>query len=128
MGMYQSILKEYIKIKINGTICGKGEEVVWWMESHGMFSRVLNVLPREKLKVPQGIFYSWTRGQVQGQTKGQKAFGLAEDVAQGSPLENPKGGLQYSSEGVHWVLKGPPKGSIHHDTSEAFPQMFILFT
>ena len=29
------------------------------------------------------------------------AFGLALDVASGSPLENPKGGLQYSSEGVH---------------------------
>ena len=28
-------------------------------------------------------------------------FGLAEDVAKGSPLENPEGGLQYSSEGVH---------------------------
>ena len=56
------------------------------------------------------------------------AFGLAEDVGKGSPLENPEGGLQYSSEGVHSVLKGPPGGSIHHDTSEAFPQVFILFT
>ena len=27
--------------------------------------------------------------------------GLAEDVAKGLPLENPKEGLQYSSEGVH---------------------------
>ena len=36
--------------------------------------------------------------------------------------------LQYASEGVHWVLKGPPEGSIHHDTSKAFPQIFILFT
>ena len=56
------------------------------------------------------------------------AFGLAEDVAKGSPLENSERGLQYSSEGVHRVLKGPPEGSIHHDTSEAFPQIFILFT
>ena len=60
--------------------------------------------------------------------QGFLAFGLAEDVAKGLPLENPEGGLQYSSEGVHWVLKGPPGGSIHHDTSEAFPQIFILFT
>ena len=41
------------------------------------------------------------------------AFGLAVDVAKGLSLENSKGGLQYSSEGVHWVLKGPPEGSIH---------------
>ena len=26
---------------------------------------------------------------------------VAEDVAKGLPLENPEGGLQYSSEGVH---------------------------
>ena len=49
-------------------------------------------------------------------------------MAKGLPLENPEGGLQYSSEVVHWVLKGPPEGSIHHDTSEAFPQIFFLFT
>ena len=33
--------------------------------------------------------------------QGFLAFGLAEDVAKGLPLENPEGGLQYSSEGVH---------------------------
>ena len=33
--------------------------------------------------------------------RGFLAFGLAKDVAQGSPLKNPKGGLQYSSERVH---------------------------
>ena len=46
-----------------------------------------------------------------GQTKGQKplvpaapwvlAFGLALDVASGSPLENPLGDLQSSPQGVH---------------------------
>ena len=41
--------------------------------------------------------------------RGFLAFGLAEDVAKGSPLED-------------------PEGSIHHDPSEAFPQIFILFT
>ena len=56
------------------------------------------------------------------------AFGLAEDVAKGSPLESPKGGPKYSSEEALWVIKGPPKGSIHYNTSEAFPQIFILFT
>ena len=60
--------------------------------------------------------------------RGFLAFGLAEDVAKGSHLENSKGGLQYSSEGVHRVLEGQPEGFIHHDTSEAFLQIFILFT
>ena len=60
--------------------------------------------------------------------RGFLTFGLAKDVAKGSPLETSEGGLQYSSEGVHKVLKGPPEGSIHHDTSEPFPQIFILFT
>ena len=88
-----------------------------------------------RFKVPQGIFERLTQGYIQGQTKGQKprgrrpqgflAFGLVEDVPKGSPLENPEGGLEYSSEGVCWVLKGPPKGSIHHDTSKAF--LHILF-
>ena len=55
------------------------------------------------------------------------ARGLAEDVAKGLHLENLEGDLQYSSEGVRWVLKGPHKGSIHHDTAEAFPHIFILF-
>ena len=36
-----------------------------------------------------------------GHCQGFLAFGLAEDVAKGSPLENPEGCLQYSSEGVH---------------------------
>ena len=58
--------------------------------------------------------------------QGFLTFGLAEDVAKGLPLENPEGGLQYFSKGVHWVLKGPSKGSIHYDTSEAFPQTSII--
>ena len=33
--------------------------------------------------------------------RGFLTFGLAEDVAKGSPLENPEGGLQCSSEGVN---------------------------
>ena len=33
--------------------------------------------------------------------RGFLAFGLAEDMAKGLPLENTEGGLQYSSEGVH---------------------------
>ena len=60
--------------------------------------------------------------------QGFLAFGLAKDVAKRLLLENPKGGLQYSSEGVLWVLKAPPEGSINHNTSEAFPQIFILLT
>ena len=71
----------------------------------------------------------FSKGEPEATSKARpKAFGLAEDVAKDSPLENFEGSLQYSSEGVHWVLKGPNEGSIHHDTSEAFPQIFILFT
>ena len=39
-----------------GTICGKAEEVAWWMESLGSFPRVLNVLPREKIEGPPRDF------------------------------------------------------------------------
>ena len=38
--------------------------------------------------------------------QGFLAFGLFEDVVKGLHLENPEGGLQYSFEGVCWVLKG----------------------
>ena len=56
------------------------------MEPLGRFPRVLNVHAREK---------------IEGQPRDFLAFGLAEDVAKGLPLENPEAGLQYSSEGVH---------------------------
>ena len=78
------------------------------MESLGRFPRVLNVLPREKIEGPPRDFLKATskarpkaknpRGR---RPRGFLAFGLAEDVAKGLPLENPEGGLQYSSEGVH---------------------------
>ena len=59
------------------------------MESLGRFPRVFNVLPKEKIEGPQGIFLRRTQGHIQGQTKGQKPegqqaprdFGLEEDVA-----------------------------------------------
>ena len=38
--------------------------------------------------------------------QGFLAFGLAEDVAKGLHLENPKGALQYSSEGVTYCMLG----------------------
>ena len=57
------------------------------MEPLGSFPRVLNVLPREKIEGPP-------------RARGFLAFGLAEDVAKRSPLENSEGGLQYSSKGV----------------------------
>ena len=105
------------------------------MEPLGSFPRVLNLLPREKIEGPRRDFLKANprphpRSDQRPKTRprGFLAFGLAEDVAKGSPLENPKGVLQYSSEGVHRVLKGPPEGSIHHDASKAFPQIFILFT
>ena len=55
------------------------------MESLGRFPRVLNALPREKIEGPPRDFRKANR----------------DHVAKGSPLENPEGGLQYSSEGVH---------------------------
>ena len=42
-----------------------------------------------------------TKGQKPVQSQGCLAFGLAKDLAKGSTLENPKEGLQYSSEEVH---------------------------
>ena len=73
------------------------------MESLVRFQRVLNVLPKEKIEGPTRDFLKANPRPHTGQTKDQGflAFGLAEDVAKGLPLENPKGGLQYSSEGVH---------------------------
>ena len=82
------------------------------MEPLGSFPRVLNVLPREKIEGPPKGF---SKGEPEATSKarpkaknprgrrpqGFLAFGLAEDVAKGLPLENPEGDLQYSSEGVH---------------------------
>ena len=123
----------------NVPIYGKIEELVWWMESLGSFPRVLNVLPREKIEGPPRDFLKANqrphprpdqRPKTQGAAgpEGGLAFGLAKDLGKGLPFEDPEGGLQYASEGVRWVLKGHPEGSIHHDTSEAFQQILIIFT
>ena len=92
----------------------------------------------KRLKFPKGFSEGEPEAKYKARPKANNprgrrpqgffAFCLAEDVAKGSPLENPKRGRQYSSEGLHWVLKGPPEGSIHHDTSKAFSHIFILFT
>ena len=121
-----------------GTICGKAEEVAWWMEPLGSFSRVLNVLPREKIEGPPRDFLKANsrphpRADKRLKTEGPQAlrgFGLwsGRGCGHGFTFKNPERGLQYSSEGVHWVLKGPHEGSIHHDTFEAFPEILILFT
>ena len=54
---------------------------------------------RRRLKVPKGS----SKGETEATSKarGFLAFGRTEDVAKGSLLENPEGGVQYSSEGVH---------------------------
>ena len=70
------------------------------MEPLGSFPRVLNVLPREKIEGPPRDFLK-AYPRPHPRPRGFLAFGLAEDVAKGLPLENPEGGLQYSSEGVH---------------------------
>ena len=76
------------------------------MEPLGRFPRVLNVFPREKIERPPRDCLKANprphpRPDKRPKTRGFLAFGLAEDVAKGLLLENPEGGLQYSSEGVH---------------------------
>ena len=78
------------------------------MEPLGSFPRVLNVLPREKIEGPPRDFLKaiprpHPRPDQRPKTRGAAGLevGLAKDVAKGLSLENPKGGLQYSSEGVH---------------------------
>ena len=76
------------------------------MEPLGRFPRVLSVLPREKIEDPPRDFLKANlrphpMPDQRPKTRGFLAFSLAEGVAKGLPLENPKGGLQYSSEGVH---------------------------
>ena len=76
------------------------------MEFLGRFPRVFNVLPREKIEGPRRDFLKANprphpRPDRRAKTRVFLPFGLAEDMAKGPPLENPKGGLQYSSEGVH---------------------------
>ena len=82
------------------------------MEPLGGFSRVLNELPREKVGGPTRDFLKADpmphprpdqrpKNPRGCRPQGFLAFGLGEDVAKGLPLDNSKGGLQYSSEGVH---------------------------
>ena len=75
------------------------------MEPLGSFPRVLDILPRDKIEGPLRDFLKANprphpRSDQRPKTRGFLAFGLAEDVAKGLPLENSKEGLQYSSEGV----------------------------
>ena len=74
------------------------------MESLGSFPRVLNVLPREKIEGPPRDFSkgkpvatSKARPKAKNprgrRPRGFLAFGLAEDVAKVSPLENSEEGL-----------------------------------
>ena len=108
------------------------------MEPLGSFSQVLNVLPKEKIEGPprdclKANLRPHPRPDQRPKTRGAagpKVFGplVWPRMWPRGCLENFEGGLQYSSDGVHCVLKGPPEGSIHHDTSEAFPQILFLFT
>ena len=101
-------------------ICGKASEVSWWMEPSGgplstqctpseeywrpplEFSKgkpLATSSARPKPKNPWGL-----------RPLGFLAFGLALDVASGSPLENPLVDLQSSPYGVHWELSGNSLG------------------
>ena len=63
------------------------------MEPLGSFPRVLNVLPREKIEGPQRDFLKANPRPHPRADQRPLAFGLAEDVAKGWPLENGEGGL-----------------------------------
>ena len=69
--------------------------------------RVLNVLPREKIEGPQRDSRKANprpHPRQDQRLKTQRAAGpkgFAFGLVKGLPLENPEGGLQYSSEGVH---------------------------
>ena len=54
------------------------------------------------------------------------AEGLAEDVAEGLPEENPKGGLQSTPRAQIEFSRDRPRAQIHMATLEAFPQIVIL--
>ena len=54
------------------------------------------------------------------------AEGLAEDVAEGWPEENPKGGLQSTPRAQIEFSRDRPRAQIHLATPEAFPQIVIL--
>ena len=71
------------------------------MEHLGSFPRVLNVLPQKNMEGPLRNFLKanpWPhpRPDQRPKTLGFLAFGLALDVASGSPFENPLGDLQSS--------------------------------
>ena len=114
-----------------GTICGKGEEVAWWMESLGRFLRVLNTLPREKIKGPPRDFLKANprphpRPDQRPITEGLQAprvFGLwcGRGCGQGFAFRKPQRGpsiffrgstlsTQGTSRGLHspWYLQGFP--------------------
>ena len=86
------------------------------------------------LKGPLGIFLRRTRGHIQGQTKGQKpkgpqaprVFGLwsGRGCGQGFAFRKFRGGPSIFFRGSTLSTLGKlPRGSIHHATSSAFPQI-----
>ena len=91
------------------------------MEPLGSFPRVLNVLPREKIEGPPRDFLNVNprphqrpdqrpknpRGR---RPRGFLAFGMAEDVAKGSPLENSKGGPSIFFRGSTLSTQGTSRG------------------
>ena len=107
------------------------------MESLGRFPRVLHVLPREKIEGPSKDFLnanSRTHSRPDQRPKTRGAAGpecfwplvwprmWMWKIPNGAFNILPREYIKYSS------VKGPAKGSIYNDTSEAFPKIFILFT
>ena len=89
------------------TTCWKAKGVSWWMEPLGRFLR----LPREHIEGPPRGFlkaYPWPhpRTDPRPQARGPSICSL------GSPLS---------------TLRNLPKGSIHHNTPSAFPQIVQFY-
>ena len=77
------------------------------MESLGSFPRVLNVLPREKIAAPR-VFGLWSGLGCGLGLVFRKSLGGPSIFSLGSTLS---------------TLGKLPRGSIHHATSSAFPQI-----
>ena len=106
------------------------------MEPLGSFPRVLNVLPREKIEGPPRDFLKANprphpRPDQRPKPEGPQAprvFGLwsGRGCGQGFAFRKFQRGPSIFFRRSTLSNQGTSRGSIHHDTSEAFQQIFIL--
>ena len=107
------------------------------MEPHGRSLEYLMESLGSILKVPHGIFFWQTLGRILGQTLGQKPLGPAAPrvfgrgfglgYGLGLAFRKSLGGPSIYSLGTPLSTLGNlPRGSIHHYTPSAFPQIVPL--